>query len=170
MKVSLGSIEVTDEERRAIADDIQHLEKVPASGLAKNAQIKAWVTRRLEAMFEDLVDEYRADVALRERSRERESLTPSVMVYDYSTNAPTTPRAWGDQVAFHVVEDNWDPISGRGRVLEHGTIVAIEQGGFGQYKTLTLEPTDGNWNSQRHFGERHVVIDSADVHWPPRRV
>ena len=70
---------------------------------------------------------------------------------------------------FNVVEDNWDPISGRGRVREQGTIVSIELGGFGQYKVLTLEPWHGDWSSQRHYGEPYVVVDAADVHWPPRR-
>lgn len=162
MKVALGSIEVTDEERRAIADDIQHLEKVPSSGLAKNAQIKAWVTRRLEAMFEELVDEYRTHAGA---SYMKPAPTGAIFVYDYRTNDYTLRREIGDEVAFHT-----EMMGNPGQyVLEEGRIVDISPGFMAGSGTVTLEPTQSKWSSTRNrLRGQLATIDIADVHWPPR--
>ena len=162
MKVSLGSIEVTDEERRAIADDLAHLEPVPKSGMATKAQIKAWATGQLGAMFEELVEGYREH---RQAELARSS-TPSAMVYDFNTRDRTTYREVGDDVAFHT-----ELIGYPGQVaIEQGTITGFSPGGMSGLGTVTMKPRfRSGWSSERNIGQPFIELDITGVHWPPRR-
>lgn len=57
MKVRTPTVEVDDEVRRAIRSE------VGKSGLATRAEVKAWVEQAVGAAFEDLMDDYRANLA-----------------------------------------------------------------------------------------------------------
>tara|TARA_R110000824_G_scaffold181069_1_gene361803 strand:- start:414 stop:863 length:450 start_codon:yes stop_codon:yes gene_type:complete len=149
MRISLGSIEVTDTERRAIADDMAHLEPVPFTGMADRNQIKAWVTRRLEAMFEDLLDGY---------APSSQSQAQYVMVYNHGTNDYSVGRYIGEKLAF---------LYGHGLTPDENVaeIVSIAPSG-----SVTVKAPPGGFKGERITDLLTFELDPSDAYWPPRPV